>query len=106
MPVSETTNVSPNSVPMISTVSKPSPPSMLIGALIAYSTKSAPSPPLTFEKRSFAFSSSSVANARTVKVSSSRPPFRPSDAFVCSTVKWSSPSPPFRVAAMLIPFER
>ena len=45
-PSSVMTKSSPNSVPITMTVSKPSPPSMLTGALTAYWMRSAPAPPV------------------------------------------------------------
>ena len=54
-PSSVITKSSLNSVPITITVSKPSPPSMLTGALTAYWIRSAPPPPLRSVERAVVF---------------------------------------------------
>ena len=99
MPAAVMTKVSPTSVPMTTTRSLPSPPSMLTGALVAYWMKSRPWPALT------AVTADSATKVRTTKVSSPASPLRVSVARLRKTSKTSSPLPPLSTAGNEMPLE-
>ena len=98
-----TTKSSPNSVPMTMTVSKPSPPSMLTGALTAYWIRSAPAPPLRSVNARKSSCEPASAKAWTRNVSSPSSPFRSSTARLWKTMNVSLPLPPFSVIGLLMP---
>ena len=100
------TKSSPNSVPMTTSVSRPSPPSIRTGALTVYWMRSAPWPPLRFDER----------RRRVVRVDAHERADEERVVVVLAEeeqlgevvvdVKLSSPLPPNIVVVSLMPFER
>ncbi len=102
-PLGVMTKSSPNSVPITTTVSKPSPPSMLTGAFTAYLMRSAPAPPLRSVSARWSSCEPARAKAWTMKLSFPASPFRSSVSRLWKTMKLSSPMPPLIVIGLLMP---